>query len=80
MNPRLKKKTKQKIDMYIHGDIRDGVDVRKPKSISQIIDGVHKRSKTHKKLIHGSLQSRLLLVDNASEALELSTWRAVTWE
>lgn len=36
---------KEKKMTYIHCDIRDGVDVKKPKSISRIIDGPQKVKK-----------------------------------
>lgn len=42
---------KEKKMTYIHCDIRDGVDVKKPKSISRIIDGPQKVKKI--KIIHG---------------------------
>lgn len=68
MNPQLKTK---KIDMYIHGDIRDGVDVKKPKSISRIIDGPQKvKKKMYPWHYAGCPQSHFLPVDNVSEALE----------
>lgn len=58
---------------YIHGDIRDGVDVKKPKSISRIIDGPQKVKKNKNFPWHyaGRPQSHLHPVDNVSEALEL---------